>query len=394
MKKIALLLIVFGSVICQAKPKEMDHAITGAGNIFAFNLLRDISLTETPNADYVVISPLSASIALSMAANGAGDNTLDEMLTVMGFKSATAKGLNAYYKMALKMLLSADPDVQMNLANSIWVDDGFSVLKPYVKNLKKNYNAQASVLDFASPDAARTINAWCSEKTEGKIDEVITQIDPGMMMFLINALYFKGEWALPFDPAHNVTSKFSNANGNVKDVEMMNLTSDLPYFRNTEVSMVELDYGNGSFAMDIILPEEGISTKDVIKDISSKRFQGWVKYLGTEEVNVRLPKFKLEYSTSLVNSLCRLGMPEAFTSQADFRFMSHSPLMIGTVNQKTFIEVNEQGSEAAAVTVIGMMKSSFNPEGPKKFHVDRPFIFTIREKSSGIILFVGEVSNF
>lgn len=393
MKRFAVVLATLVSVMCQAEPKETDSAIADAGNIFAFNLLRDLALKGNPDADYVVISPLSASMALSMAANGAEGNTFDEMSRVLASDPQSKAALNKYYRAATRLLFSADPAVKMNIANSIWINNHLSVKCGYLREVRKYYDARASKLDFSDSRSVDAINNWCSDKTEGRIDEIIERIDPSMMMFIINALYFKGEWTIPFDKNQTVTKMFSNANNNVSNVDMMSLTTECPYFSNSDFSMIELDYGNGSYAMDIILPNEGKSTKEVIQGLSSAKFKKWVEEMETPEVNIHLPKFRLEYETFLNDPLCRLGMPEAFTSSADFSAMSKDPLMIGVVKQKTFIEVNEEGSEAAAVTVIGMVKSSFNPERPKMFHVNRPFIFAIREKTTGIILFLGEVNN-
>lgn len=340
-----------------------------------------------------MISPLSASIALSMAADGADGVTLEEMKRVLGFDSKTITEMELYYKSLLKNIVRSDKGVQIDIANSIWINDNIVVKRPYLKRVKKNFFAQASLLDFSSIQSVNKINNWCSENTNGKIVSIIDEINPQMVMILINALYFKGEWETPFDPKLTKTKMFHNINNSVSNVEMMHLNTDCLYYSDNKMSMIELPYGNGNFVMDIILPNSDENIETILNEMNYDTFAENLSKMNSSKVEIMLPKFKLDYEIMMNDYLQSLGINNAFTSLANFSNMTNERLMIGVVKQKTFIEVNEKGSEAAAVTMVGMMKTSLDPQGPKHFYVDRPFSFSIRDKGTNTILFIGKVLN-
>lgn len=375
-----------------AQAEDVLKRGTGAeasGSSFTFGLFQDIAAYD--ESDIVFISPLSASIALSMTAAGAGGATQEEMLRTLGFEGLSVKDLNACNRGIID-LLSSDPEgVELNVANSLWVSDRFTLKSLYIRTAGSEYSARVSNLDFSDPASPSVINRWCAENTAGRIDKMIENIDPATQMYLLNALYFKGMWTTPFDAA-NTRKDIFHGNRRDSEVEFMHRTASFPYYIGPEGALLELPYGEGSFVMDIFLPAEGVSAEEFASGLDGEALSTLTGLLQSDRIKVTLPKFKAEYETSLNATLQHLGMRDAFTPSADFSGMSKEPLMISEVKQKTFIEVNEEGSEAAAVTSVAVMRTSLAPE-PLEFRVDRPFVFLIRELTSGTVLFMGLVRN-
>ena len=359
-----------------------------AGPTFTYGLFRDI--VSNDGADIVFISPLSASFALSMTANGADGATLQEMLSTLGFE-ASVKELNEYNRSVMDLFASDPEGVRLNAANSIWVSEDFPLKGKFSRTVTKNYDAMVTNLDFSDPASPSIINNWCSENTAGRIDKMIETIDPTTRMYLLNALYFKGEWSMPFPPESSRNDVF-HGNNNDAEVKFMRNTADLLHYVGPEGSVVELPYGKGSFVMDIFLPADGVSAEEFVSGFDGEALDTFTTSMRSGRVRVIMPSFKAEYETSLNAVLQRLGMQTAFTPSADFSRISKEPLMISEVKQKTFVEVNEKGSEAAAVTSVAVMRASFEPD-PVEFKVDRPFVFLIRERESGTVLFMGLVRN-
>ena len=379
-------------ITAAAQAEDVLKRGTGAeasGSSFAFGLFQDIAAYD--ESDIVFISPLSASIALSMTAAGAEGATQEEMLRTLGFGGLSVKDLNACNRGIID-LLSSDPEgVELNVANSLWVSDRFTLKSRYIRTAGSEYSARVSNLDFSDPASPSVINRWCAENTAGRIDKMIENIDPATQMYLLNALYFKGMWATPFDAA-NTRKDIFHGNRRDSEVDFMHRTASFPYYIGPEGALLELPYGEGSFVMDIFLPAEGVSAEEFASGLDGEALSTLTGLLQSDRIKVTLPKFKAEYETSLNATLQHLGMRDAFTPSADFSGMSKDPLMISEVKQKTFIEVNEEGSEAAAVTSVAVMRTSLAPE-PLEFRVDRPFVFLIRERTSGTVLFMGLVRN-
>ena len=392
MKRLCILMLALLPITAAAQAEDVLKRGTGAeapGSSFAFGLFQDI--TAYDESDIVFISPLSASIALSMTAAGAEGATQEEMLRTLGFGGLSVKDLNACNRGIID-LLSSDPEgVELNVANSLWVSDRFTLKSRYIRTAGSEYSARVSNLDFSDPASPSVINRWCAENTAGRIDKMIENIDPATQMYLLNALYFKGMWATPFDAA-NTRKDIFHGNRRDSEVEFMHRTASFPYYIGPEGALLELPYGEGSFVMDIFLPAEGVSAEEFASGLDGEALSTLTGLLQSDRIKVTLPKFKAEYETSLNATLQRLGMRDAFTPSADFSGMSREPLMISEVRQKTFIEVNEEGSEAAAVTSVAVMRTSLAPE-PLEFRVDRPFVFLIRERTSGTVLFMGLVRN-
>ena len=368
---------------------NIEGGAAGAVPSFAFGLFQDI--VSNDGSDIVFLSPLSASLALSMTANGASETTRQEMLSVLGF-DCSIKEVNEYNRSVMDLFASEPDGVELNAANSIWVSDAFPLKGRFCRTVRKNYDAMVTNLDFSDPASPSVINRWCADNTAGRIDKMIEAIDPATQLYLLNALYFKGLWTTPFDTALTREDIF-HGDSNDSQVKFMYNKAYFPYYIGHEGSMVELPYGDDrNFVMDVIIPPDGLSADEFVSGLDSESLSRLSAGLQTDEIRLMLPSFKAEYDVSLNAALQRLGMKEAFTSSADFSDMSKEPLMISEVRQKTFIEVNEEGSEAAAITSIGIMRTSLAPE-PFEFKVDRPFVFLIRERNSGTILFMGLVRN-
>ena len=363
-------------VVAQADD-NIEGGTAGAVPSFAFGLFQDV--VSNDGSDIVFISPMSASLALSMTANGASETTQQEEV-------------NEYNRSVMDLFASEPDGVELNAANSIWVSDAFPLKGRFCRKVRKNYDAMVTNLDFADPASVSVINRWCADNTAGRIDKMIEAIDPTTQLYLLNALYFKGLWTSPFDAALTREDTF-HGDSNDSQVKFMHNKAYFPYYSGTEGSMVELPYGEeGNFVMDVLMPADGISVDDFVSALDKELLDKLSGSLQTDEIRLTLPSFKAEYEITLNDVLQRLGMKEAFTSSADFSAMSKDNLMISEVKQKTFIEVNEEGSEAAAITSVGMMRTSLGPE-PFSFTVDRPFVFLIRERTSGTLLFMGIVRN-
>ncbi len=359
-------------------------------NKFAFSLLKaTIENSEKPN---VFISPLSMSIALGMAWNGANNETKTEMEEVLNLSGMTVDEINEYYQIMQTTLPKVDNKTKLNIANSIWYRTGFPVKADYLDVNKEYFNAEVRELDFAQAWALDTINNWCARKTNNLIKEPLDEISPDAVMYLINAIYFKGIWAKKFDNKETVERTFTNENNEAVSVNMMQLSDTFAYTSDDLAQYLDLPYGNGSFSMTVILPLAGKTTTDVLNSLTIEKWNNTLSNMFIQKVDVKLPRFKIENSYEMKDVLINLGMKNAFSaSDADFSGISNYKLFISRVIHSTYCEVNEDGTEAAAVTIIEFETTSM-PMNPV-FYVNRPFIFLIREKSTGIILFAAKMGN-
>ncbi|GHT26304.1 serpin [Bacteroidia bacterium] len=375
---------------------DAEVKMANEGNAFAAELFATINATETEKEN-IVISPLSLNMVLAMVWNGANGETKQAIQKAIGMNNYPQAEVNAYFKKLREALLKTDPTVKLAIANSIWPRKGFPV-KPDFYNVNKNwYNAEVKELDFSSPSAANTINQWCSDNTNGLIKKMIDDIPGNVMMYLINALYFKGEWSDKhgFAASSTANKPFYKENGEQITVKMMEQNSQLGYYQDELLASTVLPYGNGAFSMVFMLPNQGISFNKILERLKQPEY--WSRCLnpfGSFDVNLYIPKFKTEYEKELNKTLEQLGMGIAFSSDADFSGISDIALSISKVKQKACIEVNEKGSEAAAVTVVEMVTSA-EPSIPQKvtFCADRPFLFAIKENFTGTVLFMGKIGK-
>ncbi len=370
----------------QAKSLELIQS----DNRFGFKLLKEITKAEeTP--DNIMISPFSVAFALGMTYNGASGDTKTQMQNTLELAGLSDEQINTSYQELIKALTTTDEKVTLSVANSIWYRQGFSVEQPFLDINKTYYNAEVEALDFNSPNAGDIINNWVASKTNNKITKIISSISPQNIMFLINAIYFNGIWKFEFDKEKTGQQTFYLSDGTTKQVDMMEQEADFKFLQTDKFRAIELLYGNGNYAMMIGLPNADYTVNDIINDLNETNWQKWTSGFNTvDDLQVYLPKFKFSYEIVLNDVLKALGMPAAFTSGADFsRINPGISLYISYVKHKTYIDVNEQGTEAAAVTVVALNTTSVGETNV--FMVNRPFFFAIYERHAKSIVFVGKV---
>ena len=367
---------------------EQDFETADEANKFALKMFAQMHKEEKGN-DNFCLSPLSASWALSMAANGAEGTTREQMYATLGFTNSDAAKINAYQQKIIKRLSTLDPErVTVGIANSMWVNENFKIKKEFEKSNTAYYDAAIKNIKFDDA-AAKAINDWCSLKTEGKITEIIKEINPLTELFIINALYFNGRWTDTFNKKRTKEEEFTKENGEKIKVQMMHLKDNLYYYEDENVQMAMKPFGEEKFHMLFILPREGV-TMDKSVQLLAENLDTWYRESEKEEVNLSLPRYKAEYGKSLKSTLQSLGMSDAFTpGKANFSALSKEPIFIGDVLQKTFVKVDEEGAEAAAVTSVALMAMAAGPPKPKNMVINRPFIYIIRERETGNILFIG-----
>ncbi|MFW6351305.1 MAG: serpin family protein, partial [Bacteroidota bacterium] len=337
--------------------------------------------------------PLSASIALTMLLNGADNETYNQIKEMLDYdENMTIEEINEAYMSLVPQLINADEKVTTTIANAVFYRMNFSFRQSFLDQLINNFDAHAESLDFNNPQAVNTINEWAGDQTNGKIDKVIEAIDPLTVMFIMNALYFKGDWTNQFDASSTTSLPFYFDNNTQEDVETM--TGEIPAktFGTNEFSALELPYGRKNFSMVLIKPQHTLNEfynnfDDQIWQEITESFQNQENWV---PVQVQLPKFSFEYEKTLNKILEEMGMVDAFSEAlADLSGISEEELYVSFVKQNTFIDVNEEGTEAAAVTTIGINTESVGPV----FFANKPFIFAIRERTTNTLLFMGSVEN-
>jgi serine protease inhibitor len=380
----------------QLEPKMIvltteQQELVDESNQFGFKLLDGLVKDEPPGKN-VFISPLSIELALSMTLNGAIEETNDAMREAMQFSEMEMSDINISFKNLMNELLSVDKKVIAEIANSIWYRDNFTVEQEFVDVNKDYYSAEVKALDFDSPGAKDIINKWVSDKTRKKIPKIIDEINADHVMFLINAIYFKGAWQSEFKPSETAFKPFHLKSGNTKMVPTMMQNETFPYFINNEFMAAELPYGRGNYSMIILLPQQGVEVEDLVAGLNPSDWNLMLEGLNPVEMDLKLPKFRFTYEKKLNDMLTSMGMGIAFSDFADFRGINQNGgLYITEVKHKTFVEVNEEGTEAAAVTSVGVALTSVPLT--IDFNVNRPFVFAIREKYTNAILFIGCVQE-
>ncbi len=372
--------------------RKVDPRLVDANNRFGFALLHQ--LREADERKNVFLSPTSITLALAMTYNGAAGETEQAMAKVMSLEGISKEELNQAAMDLRQSLQSADPKVELTIANSLWARQGISFKKQFLETNRQYFGAQVSVLDFGDPAAPQTINRWVEGNTRGKIKKIVDSIPASTVMFLINAIYFNGKWQKPFDKSLTQEKPFHLANGEQKRVPMMAQTGKLPYLKGEGFQMVSLPYGTGRLSMVIVLPDEGISLNEWLESLDAKTWREWTSKLVTTDGELQLPRFKTEYDKILNDALKSLGMAVAFDAdRADFTGMrDERDLFLEKVHHKAVVEVNEEGTEAAAVTSVQVgITSVQQPRPPFKMIVDRPFFFAIRDTRTGMVLFTGAV---
>jgi serine protease inhibitor len=361
-----------------------------SNNAFGFDVFRTINRSENSDKN-VFISPLSISLALAMTYNGANGDTKTEMQNTLRFPDLSEDEINGYFQKLSNTLLDLDPTVKLGIANSIWYRLGFSVLPDFLSINESYYNAEVRGLDFSDPASVEIINNWCATKTNEKIKKVLDDIGPDVVMYLINAIYFKGQWTYDFDKDLTTEGPFHLSTAETSTVSFMHQKGTFDYYSNDSLQLLEMPYGQGNFSMVVLLPKPGYSVSTLADGLTPEIWNGWLADTSKANVDIAMPKFRFEYERILNDDLIGLGMVKAF-GPADFSNINPSAgLYISMVKHNSFVEVNEEGTEAAAVTVVEIVEVSMPSFIP--FVADRPFLFAIRETTTNTILFMGKVSS-
>ena len=365
----------------------------GSANDFAYRAFG--ALRQAAPDDNMFISPLSLSAALTMAYNGAGTATKTAMRqTLGGFGSLTDLEINQSYQGLFGLLRGADGRVTFTAANSLWYAPQYPLAAPFVQLNQTYFGATVQSAPFGNPAAAAAINAWASANTQGKVPQVIQQTTSDDVLYLLNALYFKAPWSQPFDPALTAPAPFGAPGGPSRPANLMQLRNGrYRRYHDGQQQVIDLPYGNRRFSMTFVVPEGRTTLAAVAARLSRPQLATWLAAADTATtLDLYVPRFRLAYEQELIPALDQLGMGVAFGSGADFGPMLASgrrDLAISTVKHVTYLEVNEEGSEAAAVTAVGVTATSV----PSSVRLDRPFIFLIREKATGVVLFMGQLTQ-
>jgi serpin B len=365
-------------------------AVVGSGNSFAFDIFREV-LKNSESTQNVMISPLSISYALSMTVNGANGATRDSMLKALRVSGLTLDEINSSYKDLTDALLSVDKRVAISIANSVWTENNFQVKKSFVDILTSYYDAESWQFDINDPTVPTKINTWLSDKTNGLIKNMVDKLDNNTVMLLVNAIYFKGKWQSEFDKDKTVTTSFYKPDGTVS-VPIMKQKSDFKIYDGDGFMLGEFPYGQGNYVMDIILPDAQNGVDDVLSNLSGASFSAWLNNLSSQKVNLSIPRFKYGFKIRLNDILSDMGMGIAFTDAADLTNIADASLKITKVLHQSFIETNEEGTEAAAATVVEI-GLTMAPPVAVDFNADHSFLYIIRETTTNTILFMGRVTD-
>ena len=375
--------------------KKFDQSLVPATSRFAFKLYNQL-LKQDANKN-VFVSPSSVIFALAMTYNGAEGKTRQAMARTLEIEGVGLNEVNSALADLQRTLSKADPKVQLKIANSLWAKKGITLKTDFIERSKQHYAAEVTTLDFDDPSAPMTINAWVRGKTDNMIDKLLDRISPDTILFLINAIYFKGQWTTEFDKGKTKEDDFQLPDARQKKVQMMSQSGRYMYFADKDFQAVSLPYGTGRASMYVFLPDKRLTVDDFERKLTFENWDSWMKSFRMVPGEIKLPRFKVEYETDLKDTLKALGMAEAFDpGLADFSGLADvnlgARICLSRVKHKTFAEVNEEGTKAAAVTSVEAVLTSVQiPQQPFVMKVDRPFFFAIRDNSTGTLLFMGSI---
>jgi serine protease inhibitor len=377
--------------------QKADPQITAAWNTFGLELIRQV-LVEKPGVN-VILSPASVAQALAMTWNGASGSTFDAMAETMRLQGMDLSRVNRHAGVMSELLGKSSPGVQMSMANSLWLQKGWPFRKEFLDSMRKAYEAKLEQRELTEPKVRKEINSWVKKETHGRIPTIIDQpIDASAKLMLINALYLNASWQTPFEKSATKDGSFKQADGSEAQVPMMHQKGRYAYEETEGYQAVRLPYGDGQLSMLIILPKPEADRAALMKRLFADP-TWWMKQHKASNVDLTLPKFRVDFTVKLRDTLSKMGMGAAFDpSKADFSAMasadaSHPPLYISQVLHKTYLDVNEQGTEAAAVTLVEMKAAGAQLEGSVEMKVDRPFWFAITDDQSHTLLFAGAVER-
>ncbi|MGI6073058.1 MAG: serpin family protein [Fermentimonas sp.] len=410
---VVVLAIMFNASSCDKKTDEMnkdvqeistaelrsaEDSIIQHNRSFAFELFNNVLKAEQQGSGKsFMVSPISLSMAMAMVWNGAEGETKTQIQNTLGFEGVPDQAVNLYYKNLKDSVLSVDSTTKIAIANSIWTNKNIKIKSDFLDKNNRYFNSTVESMDFGSPATAQRINQWTADNTNNLIKDVMQSTNPMDLMYVLNAVYFKGTWTSKFDASQTKERPFTLENGQKTTVGMMEQEADFIYAEDDVMQAVMLPYGNRAFSMTVLLPKEGKKVADVAQHLQDA--ETWTNIMSQSEnyeVKLSLPKFKTEYNTELNNVLQQMGITQAFQSgSADFSAMSDAEAFISAVNQFTYIETDEVGTEAAATTVIGIRTTSLQPQKPHTtFNANKPFVYVIQENYTGAILFMGAVTDF
>lgn len=378
----------------QEEIKPAAGKLVEADQSFSLEMFREVvKQDETEN---IFISPLSISMALGMTLNGAKEETFEEIQHTLNFKDLEMQEINEGYQQLIEDISNADPDVQAEIANSLWNKEGFEINDEFRNALQTYFEAEARELDFSDPEAVDIINGWIAEKTHDKITEMLDEIPASAVMYLINAVYFNGAWKYEFDPEETKERIFNLEDGEQVQVEMMSQRNTYAHYQSDVVQMIDVPYGDSLFTLTLMMPTDANTPLNefIESELTQENLQNWYGQLSTEEVDLILPKVELEYKVTLNEMLQALGMNAAFSDGANFSGINSDPsLQISRILHQTYLKMDEVGTEAAGVTIVEFVITSINPNTKPVYRFDRPYVMILREQSTGAILFVGKIMN-
>jgi serpin B len=406
-------------MLSEAQPIELTNAqrvFANDNNQFTLNFLKTVNETDRSGKSFIY-SPLSITYVLGMVNDAATGQTEQELEQTLGFHQGGIKAVNDYCKNLIDNLPKVDEKVTLNIANAIFLNKNYTLKPQFTQDMQTYYDAKAEALDFWGPETLDHINGWAKEKTNGMIPTILEKVDPLILSYLLNVIYFKADWASKFDQKNTKEETFTTENGSTT-LPLMHQNVLINYVKNAILSAVNIPYGNGMWNMTVLLPEEGKTTDDIVNHLAAFGINGIegtfceiedgiatmrAVTFSPYEVDLKLPRYETSSDTDeieggLIGLMKKMGINRAFyDGLAEIPNMCEAPLYIDMMRQKAKIEVNEEGSEAAAVTVAGVTykdASSAPKEYPKAtFHANRPFVYVIREASSGVILFVGKFTG-
>ena len=402
------------NMLSEAQPIQLtteQQTFANDNNSFTLNFLKTVNNVDQSGKSFIY-SPLSITYVLGMVNDAATGKTEQELEQILGFHEGGIQAVNEYCRKLINGLPKVDEKVTLNIANAIFVNKDYTLKQQFQQDTQTYYDATAESLDFSSPQTLDHINGWCNKKTNGMIPTILDEVKPEMVSYLLNAIYFKADWASKFDQKNTKEETFypeynylMDINDNPIKLPLMHQNVLISYIKNDIYSAISLPYGNCRYSMTVLLPEEGKTTYDVIAEMAKDGWKvGFTSLMSAYEVDLKLPRFEtssdtdeLDIKDGLVGLMKKMGIKLAFDDHlAQIPNMCDVPVYIAMMRQKAKIKVNEEGSEAAAVTVAGMDKMAMSQpkEYPKAtFHANRPFVYFISEASSGVILFVGKFTG-
>jgi len=375
------------------KPFSFDthqKSLLKSNNVFGASLFS--RLNKDFEGKNVFISPISVSVALGMTLNGARDATYTDMSHTLGYADTMQDDINKSFQSIISQLTSEDPKARLQIANSIWYRQGLSVEAKFIESNKTYFLSEVIEADFTNPATLKTINDWVAGKTNNKILNIIDQIPADAVMYLINAIYFKGDWKYEFKKENTQDAPFMVNGATSKTVPIMSQTGSFRYYSDSTLAAIEMPYAGERYSLVALLPNENVNIEQVANGFTDAYYTRILENMYAGEVQLYFPRVKMEFKTLLNDALSDMGMQVAFSDYANFKgIRPEGGLSISRVIHQSFVEINEEGTEAAAATVVEIKETSM-PE-IHVFRADRPFLFVIKDNTANSIVFIGKVVN-